>query len=240
LRLPLLSKADSLRLHRTPRFTPGQVSYAGHPLRFADAWTFRYTFTEILHHKIFQFAPKRADDIYILDCGANIGLATLFFAQHYPSAVIDAFEPDPANYALLQANLAPYQRPGLQLHQDGAEASTVMARPGDAAQASVQVQARALGPYLNRPVAMLKMDIEGAETAVLQAVQHQLHLVDHLFVEYHSTVGQPQALHILLQLLKDTGFRVAIQTHGLHARQPFLERPAIAGYDLLANIFAFR
>jgi FkbM family methyltransferase len=223
-------------------------------LRFADAWTFRYTFTEILHHKIFQFAPKQADDIYILDCGANIGLATLFFAQHYPSAVIDAFEPDPANYALLQANLAPYQRPGLQLHpaavwtqdtlltlhQDGAEASSVMARPGDAAQASVQVQARALGPYLNRPVAMLKMDIEGAETAVLQAVQHQLHLVDHLFVEYHSTVGQPQALHILLQLLKDTGFRVVIQTHGLHARQPFLERPAIAGYDLLANIFAFR
>jgi FkbM family methyltransferase len=223
-------------------------------LRFADAWTFRYTFTEILHHKIFQFAPKRADDIYILDCGANIGLATLFFAQHYPSAVIDAFEPDPANYALLQANLAPYQRPGLRLHpaavwtedtlltlhQDGAEASSVMARPGDAAQASVQVEARALGPYLNRPVAMLKMDIEGAETAVLQAVQHQLHLVDHLFVEYHSTVGQPQTLHILLQLLKDTGFRVAIQTHGLHARQPFLERPVIAGYDLLANIFAFR
>ena len=38
----------------------------------------------------------------ILDFGANIGLATLYFARMYPDAVIHAFEPVPDNFALLR------------------------------------------------------------------------------------------------------------------------------------------
>ena len=41
----------------------------------------------------------------ILDCGANVGLASLFFRRAYPHARITAYEADPALFAILQANL---------------------------------------------------------------------------------------------------------------------------------------
>ncbi|GAB4026412.1 MAG: hypothetical protein Fur0011_2070 [Candidatus Microgenomates bacterium] len=44
--------------------------------------------------------PKR-----VIDMGAHIGLATLYFAQIYPNAEIVAYEPDPQNYELLVMNV---------------------------------------------------------------------------------------------------------------------------------------
>jgi FkbM family methyltransferase len=43
----------------------------------------------------------------ILDCGGNIGLSARYFREHYPTARIVAVEPDPANFALMSANIAP-------------------------------------------------------------------------------------------------------------------------------------
>lgn len=45
---------------------------------------------------------------YILDAGANIGLASLWFKRRYPSAVIVAVEPDPKNYEYLVTNTKNY------------------------------------------------------------------------------------------------------------------------------------
>jgi len=42
----------------------------------------------------------------ILDCGANIGLSALWFAWTFPQASIYAIEPHPANFDLLQRNVA--------------------------------------------------------------------------------------------------------------------------------------
>jgi FkbM family methyltransferase len=41
----------------------------------------------------------------ILDLGANIGLATLYFAKNWPKAYIVAVEPDEENFRLMLANL---------------------------------------------------------------------------------------------------------------------------------------
>jgi FkbM family methyltransferase len=40
----------------------------------------------------------------IIDCGANIGLASVWFAKNFPEARIYAIEPDGRNFELLQAN----------------------------------------------------------------------------------------------------------------------------------------
>lgn len=42
----------------------------------------------------------------ILDLGANIGFASLYFAAHYPHAKIISVEPNPDNFSLLKANTA--------------------------------------------------------------------------------------------------------------------------------------
>ncbi len=60
---------------------------------------------------------KRLDDAYnemvdngrsplIIDCGANIGLSVLVFAERFPDARIYAIEPDPDNVSLLRCNTA--------------------------------------------------------------------------------------------------------------------------------------
>lgn len=58
---------------------------------------------------------QRLDEVYrtelatgrspvIVDCGANIGLSALFFAQRFPGARIVAVEPDAQNFEMLRAN----------------------------------------------------------------------------------------------------------------------------------------
>lgn len=47
---------------------------------------------------------SRSKSPLILDCGANIGLATKYFSERYPRANIVAIEPDPENAALARRN----------------------------------------------------------------------------------------------------------------------------------------
>ncbi len=46
----------------------------------------------------------------IIDCGANVGLTSLYLADRYPAARILAVEPHPANFALLRHNTASQRR----------------------------------------------------------------------------------------------------------------------------------
>lgn len=45
----------------------------------------------------------------IVDAGAHIGMASISFALKYPAAKIIAIEPEPANFAALVRNTAPYK-----------------------------------------------------------------------------------------------------------------------------------
>lgn len=49
---------------------------------------------------------KTNDVRLIIDCGANIGMTSLFLANQYPEARVIAVEPHPENFALLKFNTA--------------------------------------------------------------------------------------------------------------------------------------
>lgn len=49
------------------------------------------------------FSPK-----IIVDAGANIGMASIYFARRYPEAKIFAIEPEASNFAVLVNNVRPY------------------------------------------------------------------------------------------------------------------------------------
>ena len=55
----------------------------------------------------FPFSVDPSPD-WIIDAGANTGMASVYFAKWYPHAKIVAIEPDPHNFELLQRNTSRY------------------------------------------------------------------------------------------------------------------------------------
>jgi FkbM family methyltransferase len=55
-------------------------------------------------HEEYAATLKRGDVPLIIDGGANIGLATRWFAAHFPEAKIAAVEPNSGNFAILKRN----------------------------------------------------------------------------------------------------------------------------------------
>lgn len=88
-------------------------------------------------------------------------------------------------------------------------------------------------------VDLLKLDIEGAETAVLLEAERDLARVDRIMVEYHSFVDRPQALDELPALLRRQSFRVYIETQ-TRAVRPFLGIQNDRGIDNRCDIYAWR
>lgn len=117
----------------------------------------------------------------ILDCGANIGLASIWFTQACPEARIIAIEPELQNYRLLEQNCAPYRniRP---LHAavwnrscdlflstphsrvDGYQFTESLMRTSDAVKA--YDVSTIMSDHDIDVIDVLKIDIEGAEAAV--------------------------------------------------------------------------
>lgn len=50
----------------------------------------------------------RGEEPLIVDCGANIGLASIWLANAFPKAKVVAIEPQDENFGILKRNIAPY------------------------------------------------------------------------------------------------------------------------------------
>jgi FkbM family methyltransferase len=148
-----------------------------------------------------------ADVDLIVDCGANVGFASAFLLSRFPNAMLYAVEPDPANFELLQRNLAPYgsraraDRAGVWSHnarlrieerpyRGGGEWARQVRECRDGE--SSDIEAIDIPTILARSgrerISILKMDIEGAESVVLSApnVSEWMGKVDCLAIELHD------------------------------------------------------
>ncbi len=65
------------------------------------------TLLQIFFAKEYDIVLKHAPK-FIIDCGANIGLSAVYFANKYPSATIIAIEPDKINFDFLRKNCSCY------------------------------------------------------------------------------------------------------------------------------------
>ncbi len=241
---------ERFRLARVPRHTATTARLFGRRIRVADAASFLVDVEEIFRRRVYDFAPA-TESPRILDCGANLGLATIFLKRRFPLARVRAFEPDPALCAALRENLAAFgladvaveeaavwtAASALRFWREGAHSGRV-AREGDIGEFA-EVAAVRLRDELGEPVDLLKLDVEGAETAVLLDCRDRLVNVAALFAEYHSLADEPQRLDALLAALSGAGFRYHI-TPAQVAPHPFLERPLSHGMDLQLNVHAFR
>lgn len=237
------------RLKSLPRYQPARTEILGKPLELVDSASFIWMYREIFEREIYRFRAK-SESPYIIDCGANIGLSAIYFKRLYPRSRVVAFEPDDKVFEVLARNLRLHDCADVELHNravwssettlsfvnEGADGGHVsrIGESGDKAVRTVRLR-----DYLSEPVSLLKIDIEGAETQVLQDCADLLGNVDNLFVEYHSFTEEPQTLHSLMGVLAGAGFRVHVHPENI-APQPFVERTIQANMDLQLNVFAFR
>ena len=240
------------RLRRCGR-NKATTTILGPRLRLSHAASFEGMHREIFEREIFRFDATSSSP-RILDCGAHVGLASIYLGQRHPQARITAFEADPAIAALARENLDGF---GLQQVEVVAAAVSdhdgmvMFSATGDLAGRigpthglqspnRHEVPAVRLGQYLDEPIEFLKMDIEGAEGAVLASVADRLHNVRRLFVEYHGFAHESQRLPEFLTLLSDVGFRYYITATYDFRRQPFLDCGDHCGMDVQLNIFCTR
>ncbi len=169
----------------------------------------------------------------IVDAGAHIGVASAWFARRYPGALVLAFEPNPATFALLAANI---RQNGLRrvaafnaAVAPVAGATPLWTLPGDSwGDATVRhswhdgqpvrrldAAAVTLSSLLVGPVDLLKLDVEGVEAAVLAEAAPRLDRVRRLVLEFHGSAGNPaNRLEEVLHTLGEAGFRTRLEQDG--------------------------
>jgi FkbM family methyltransferase len=237
-------------LKQMPRYQAGTATVVGAKVQLPDGPSAAYAMEAIFHRGIYAFTTSEPAPT-IVDCGANIGLSVLFFKRQFPAATVIAFEADPQIFAFLRQNVG--QLPGVELHEaavwtantqltfasEGADSGSIASVHAGKQQNTITVPGIRLRDRLDRGIALLKLDIEGAEVDVLVDCADRLSNVQRIFVEYHSIAGRPQRLAEMLSVLDRAGFRLHIQPE-MVAPQPFVDAPVDAGHDQRLNIFAFR
>lgn len=192
-----------------------------------DFRVLRHLYEELFIERNYDLALGSERPV-IIDCGSNIGMSVLFFKDQYPQARIIAFEPDPENFSLLQSmvagnfpdvttyNMALAGEPGrMQLYSSSDRQggmtmkSLYKERLEDTALPSESVEVVRLSEYLDRPVDLLKMDVEGAEISVIQdlIVTGTIQQVKNMIVEFHDMRQEGrQTLSEFLGMLEHQGF----------------------------------
>ena len=209
--------------------------------------SFFFMYKEIFINEIYTF-PKLSNSGIIIDAGANIGLSVIYFKMKYPNHHVIAFEPDKEIFKVLALNV---QNKGLLdielINKALWNEKTILSFASDLSDGgrindsgTTQVETVLLSDYLKNPVEMLKMDIEGAETKVIEECLPYLSNVRFIFVEYHSFVNENQSLSYLLNLLKESGFRVHVTNPAFASEQAFSKRREEFGMDMQLNIYCFR
>lgn len=209
------------------------------------------TYEELFLDEIYRFQTNNEKPV-IIDCGANIGLSSLYFKTIYPNAILHAFEPDAVLFDLLEQNTQVNGFTDTHLHQaavwiedtnlsfsnKGSEASHIDLSN----QSENQVKAIRLASFLEQfdHIDFLKMDIEGAEFQVVADCLDGLKKVDHFFLEYHGKVNQTKQLYTLLQQVESIGFNVYIKMAADQLKSPFYEKQTGTPYDVQLNIFCYK
>lgn len=231
-----------------PAFKLQSLMFKGALLHFYSREETLHSLREIFLEDIYkQSLPANP---YVIDCGANIGLSVLYIKMLFPSATVLAFEPDELNFSLLKRNVESYGLTSVDIRKeavwtentelDFSATGGLMSRiePGKGTGTS-KTKGTRLKDLMTRRIDFLKIDIEGAEYAVLEDIADRLHLVGNFFLEYHGSFGQNPELNRILQILSENNFQYYIRSAIDKHPTPFLRRPS-PDYDVQLNIFAFR
>lgn len=233
---------------------PGKINQ--HKLKdgtisYMNAQELLHGFDEIFIQQLYKI--KLPPNCFIIDCGANIGLSVIYLKRLLPKATILAFEPDEQNFNLLSRNVSAFKFNDVELKNEAVwiENTTIgFTNEGSMSSkmdhnntASKKIKASRLKDYLNKKIDFLKIDIEGAEYAVLKDIEEVLFNVQNLFLEYHGSFDQNKELADIFAILSNNQYQFYIKEATPVYKSPFYDssnKTVQKDWDIQLNIFCFR
>ncbi len=240
LLLPIYHSVFALRLGFAPAvqvlraaYVPGlhslKTTFSSQPLLMRGRTSDPIILSEIFALRVYETPATRIETI--MDLGANVGYASIWYSHFYPYARILAVEPETENFGMLVKNCQVLEN--ITCHQAAIwdkKATLVLqdaSLPNSNFQFDVQesgkdasaVQATTIPDLMEmhkiKKIDLLKMDIENAEQAVFAGDVRWLKHVRYMQVEVHSA----QANENLFQALKDARYRQVIKRR----RVPYID-----------------
>jgi FkbM family methyltransferase len=175
-----------------------------HPVRVRVPSSDVPTFDQVFRRREYAIGMNPAPTV-IVDAGANVGFASVFFANAYPNARIIAIEPETANFQLLKKNSAPYRNIECMhaaLWSEDTTLGVIDAGTGDwgfrtqsshpvagaeplQAVKAISVETLMRSLSIDR-IHLFKIDVEGAEARLFADPSAWIGRVDSLIIELHD------------------------------------------------------
>lgn len=169
---------------------------------------FKRIYKEMFINQEYKFSSETKNP-FIIDCGSHIGLSILYFKSIYPDSGIIGFEPNPENFQILQKNIKENKLSNVEIFNyalSNKEGKTnlhvsfnennpwtwgdtiVYNMWGDRGNdKKISIKTVKLSKCINKPVDLIKIDIEGYEQKVLEEIENKLHFIKEIVMEYHGT-----------------------------------------------------
>jgi FkbM family methyltransferase len=207
--------------HQSEEF---RIKYSGRDLMISlrRGTTDIGTFAEVFHEEIYLF-PELFKPKVIIDIGANIGIASLYFSLTYPESQIYSFEPSTENIKSFNKNIAENNRNNVTLMPyglGGEDAELPLYQPNEGAFWGCSIYGSDLSKLVETvkirsalsafnelnigDIDLLKIDCEGAEVDLLKSLgRENLSKIKVLIGELHPEVSNS---YEALLLLSETHF----------------------------------
>ncbi len=209
---------------QTPRYTHGTIELLGYRLNYVDLLTVAPQWEDTFVNELHAFHSAEASP-RIIDCGANVGIVTLYYKRAFPASRLTAFEADPDIARALALNVSEnklsqvdvvaaavwIENGEVSFAKEGSDSGSVDTEYHGTESPRVTVPAIRLRDFLGREdkVDLLKLDIEGAEHRVLADAEPELHRVRALALELHEFDARNRRIPATLSLLERNGYRYA-------------------------------
>jgi len=191
----------------------------------SDIPTFQQIFLNTRYEMKLPYSPKT-----IIDGGANVGFASVFFGNKYPEAEVLAVEPDDSNFNLIKKNTESFSNIKTLKSAIWGKTTYLKIKNPDFEKWAFEVEetdekangsfkAYSIGDLINQmgweSVDFLKLDIEGSEMNVFASdYESWLPKVKLLIVELHEKM-QPGCTAVFDQAISKYPFRKTISGENL-------------------------
>jgi FkbM family methyltransferase len=198
---------------------PGVLDLLGFRIEYPNQSHALFLLHEIFAQGVYWFSSTRTRP-HIVDCGANIGMAVIFFKALFSDAQVTAIEPDAATFDQLRRNVDRNRLAGVTLvnaavtERSGPVLLHGGARTGGGLTASLdpawggsdhrEARGVTLSSLLESDIDFLKLDVEGAEYGIVRdlVASGRIRLIHEAVIEQHPIGHEADGAQRMVEALR--------------------------------------